>query len=232
MIESTPYFADVGGVSLAVRVAGDAAAPPMVLLHGLGDDAGDWDPVLPGLARGHRVYALDLRGHGRSDHPGRYSFELMRDDMLGFLDAAGIERCVLIGHSMGGTVAILVAEDAPHRLTHLILEDVAAPRPGDLDRPPLPPPAEPTPFDFAAVNAIRAQLTDPDPAWWDRTGTVGVPTLVIGGGPDSQIPQHLLAGMAARMPDATVVTVAAGHHVHAARPAEFLAAVTGFLAAR
>ena len=232
MIDSTLHVADVGGVSLAYRVAGDPAAPPMVLLHGLGDDERDWQPVLPGLARAHRVYALDLRGHGRSGHPGRYSFELMRDDVLGFLDTAGIERCVLIGHSMGGTVAILLAEAAPHRLTHLIVEDVAAPRRGDLDRPPLAPPAEPTPFDFAAVNAIRAQLTDPDPAWWDRTDTVGVPTLVIGGGPDSAIPQHLLAGMADRMPDGTLVTIEAGHHVHATRPAEFLAAVTDFLTAR
>jgi pimeloyl-ACP methyl ester carboxylesterase len=232
VIDSTRHVADVGGVSLAYRVAGHPAAPPMVLLHGLGDDQRDWRPVLPGLAQGHRVYTLDLRGHGGSDHPGRYSFELMRDDVLGFLDTAGIERCVLIGHSMGGMVAILLAEAAPHRLTHLILEDVAAPRPGDLDRPPLPPPPDPTPFDFAAVNAIRAQLTDPDPAWWDRTDTIGVPTLVIGGGPDSQIPQQMLAGMADRMPDATLVTVPAGHHVHANRPAEFVAAVADFLTAR
>ncbi|SCL73058.1 alpha/beta fold hydrolase [Micromonospora peucetia] len=222
----------VGGVVLAHRVAGDPTNPPMLLLHGLGEDERDWHIVLPTLADRYRVYALDLRGHGRSDHPGRYSFELMRDDVIGFLDAVGVERCVVIGHSMGGTVAILLAEVAPHRLTHLIVEDVAAPRPGAFDRPPLTPPDTPTPFDFAAVNAIRAQLSDPDPAWWDRTDTIEVPTLVIGGGPDSQIPQHLLAEMVDRMPDAVLVTIAAGHDVHASRPAEFLAAVDGFLAVR
>ncbi|KAB1161871.1 alpha/beta fold hydrolase [Micromonospora sp. DT46] len=204
----------------------------MVLLHGLGEDERDWHGVLAALAARHRVYALDLRGHGRSDHPGRYSLESMRDDLVGFLDAVGVERCVVIGHSMGGAVAILLAEAAPHRLTHLILEDVAAPRPGALERPPLPPPDAPTPFDFAAVNAIRAQLNDPDPAWWDRTDAVDVPTLVVGGGPDSPIPQQLLAEMVDRMPDATLVTIPAGHDVHASRPAEFLAAVDGFLAAR
>jgi pimeloyl-ACP methyl ester carboxylesterase len=226
------HAVDVAGVTLAYRLAGDPGAPPMVLLHGLGDDEGDWHTVLPRLAATHRVYALDLRGHGRSAHPGRYSFELMRDDVLGFLDAVGVEQCVLIGHSMGGMVGILLAEAAPHRLTRLIIEDVMAPRPGDLSRPPLAPPESPTPFDFAAVNAIRAQLNDPDPAWWERTEAVPVPTLVIGGGPESAIPQHLLAEMVDRMPDATLVTVAAGHHVHATRPAEFLAAVDSFLTAR
>jgi pimeloyl-ACP methyl ester carboxylesterase len=228
---ATAHLVDVGGVTLAYRVAGDPAHPPMVLLHALGEDERDWHTVLPTLAGDHRVYALDLRGHGRSAHPGRYSFELMRDDVIGFLDAAGIRRCAMIGHSLGGLVAILVAEAAPERLTHLVVEDLMAPRPGDLRRPPLQEPGTPTPFDFRAVNAIRAQLDDPDPAWWERTAAVHVPALVIGGGPDSQIPQHLLAEMAGRMPDATLVTIAAGHHVHTGRPAEFLAAVGDFLTA-
>ncbi len=60
----------------------------------------DWH-MPPQLAQTHRVYALDLRGHGASDFPGQYSFELMRDDVIGFLDAVEVGRCVLIGHSMG-----------------------------------------------------------------------------------------------------------------------------------
>jgi len=222
---------DVNGVTLAYRVVGDPIGQPMVLLHGLGDDERDWHPVLAALASNYRVYVLDLRGHGRSSHPGRYSFELMRDDVVGFLDAAGVERCVLIGHSMGGTVAILLAEAAQHLLTHLVLEDVTAPRPGALKRPPLTPPDTPTPFDFAAVNAIRAQINDPDPAWWDGIEAVDVPTLIIGGA-DSTIPQYLLADTVARMPNASLVTIAAGHNVHRDRPTEFLAAVNGFLARR
>jgi pimeloyl-ACP methyl ester carboxylesterase len=226
------HSVEIDGVALAYRVAGDAAGPPMVLLHGLGDDERDWHTVLPILAARCRVYALDLRGHGRSAHPGRYSFELMRDDVIGFLDAVGVERCVLVGHSMGGTVAILLAEAAPERLTHLILEDTTAPRPGALERPPLPPPDEPTPFDFAVVNAIRVQLNDPDPAWWDRIEAVDTPTLIIGGA-DSHLPHQLLVDSVDRMPDATLVTIAgAGHNVHVDRPAEYLAAVDSFLAAR
>ncbi|AVT30763.1 alpha/beta hydrolase [Plantactinospora sp. BC1] len=225
------HTAEANGILLAYRVAGDPARPPMVLLHGLGDDERDWQDVLPHLAEDHRVYALDLRGHGRSARPGHYSFELMCNDVISFLDVIGIERCVLIGHSMGAVVATLVAQTAAHRLTHLVLEDATPPRPGDLARPPLAAPDEPTPYDFAAVNAVRKQLDDPDPAWWDGTAVVNVPTLIVGGA-HSSIPQSLLAATADRMPDATLVTIAAGHYVHQERPAEFLAAVDGFLAAR
>jgi len=85
----------------------------MVLLHGLGDDERDWHPCCPRSPLGIGCFALDLRGHGRSAHPGRYSFELMRDDVIAFLDALDVGRCVLVGHSMGGAVAILLAEAAP-----------------------------------------------------------------------------------------------------------------------
>lgn len=60
---------DVGGVRLAFRVSGPPGAQPLVLLHALGEDATDWDGVAPALAASRRVYALDLRGHGRSDWP-------------------------------------------------------------------------------------------------------------------------------------------------------------------
>ncbi|WP_405884932.1 MULTISPECIES: alpha/beta fold hydrolase [unclassified Streptomyces] len=77
---------DVGGVRLACQVSGPAGAAPLVLLHALGEDGTDWAEVMPALARTRRVHALDLRGHGRSDWPGDYSLELMRDDVLRFLD--------------------------------------------------------------------------------------------------------------------------------------------------
>ncbi|WP_344173988.1 alpha/beta fold hydrolase [Pilimelia columellifera] len=169
----------------------------MVLLHGLGEDERGWGPVLPALAARHRVYALDFRGHGRSAHPGEYSFELMRDDVIAFLETIDVTRCVLVGHSMGGTVAILLAQKAPHLLTHLVLEDVTAPKQGALRRPPLEPPDTPTRFDFTAVNAIRAQINDPDPAWWDGLIDVAVPTLIIGGA-NSAIPQHLSGEVSVR----------------------------------
>jgi pimeloyl-ACP methyl ester carboxylesterase len=226
------HTATVGGLKLSYLTAGDPAASPMVLLHALGKDAADWHGVLPKLAGTHRVYAPDLRGHGHSDFPGRYSHELIRDDVLGFLDAVTVDRCVLIGHSLGGTVAALVAEEMPRRLTHLVLEDTAPPRPGGPGLPRRTRPTRPLPFDFAVVTAIIDEVNDPDPMWWDRTDAVPVPTLVIGGGPESRIPQRLLSDLVARMPDAALVTIPAGHHVHTARPQEFLAAVRDFLDVR
>lgn len=64
------HSVDVGGVRLAYQMSGPPGAPPLVLLHALGEDATDWEAVVPALARSRRVYALDLRGHGRSDWPG------------------------------------------------------------------------------------------------------------------------------------------------------------------
>ncbi|GAA4606983.1 pimeloyl-ACP methyl ester carboxylesterase [Actinoplanes octamycinicus] len=219
---------DVNGVTIAYRTAGVAGNPPAVLLHGLGDSAADWDTVLPDLAETHRVYAVDLRGHGGSSRPGKYSFELMRDDMLAFLDAAGIDECLLIGHSMGAVVAELLALAAPHRVSHLVLEDAVAPRPGALSRPPLQPPTEPVPFDVAVVNQIRAQLDDPDPAWWEALSGLPVRTLIISGA-ESPIPHELLADAADRIPDATLVSVTAGHDVHVEQPTAFVTEIHRFL---
>lgn len=120
---------DVGGVRLAFRVSGPPGAQPLVLLHALGEDASDWGRVAPALAASRRVYALDLRGHGRSDWPGTYTLDLMRADVDRFLDALGLGPVELIGHSMGGIVAYLLAQHRPARVRRLVLEDVSAPRP-------------------------------------------------------------------------------------------------------
>ena len=118
--------AEVGGIRLAYQVWGAREDPPLVLLHALGEGAADWAGVAPAFAQHWRVYAPDLRGHGLSDWSGDYSLELMRADVLGFLDALGLDRVDLIGHSMGGLVAYLLAGECPERVGRLILEDVAA----------------------------------------------------------------------------------------------------------
>ena len=76
-----------GGIRLAYRESGPASAPPLLLLHALGENSADWDQVAAALAGSCHVYALDLRGHGQSDWPGTYTLELLRDDVLAFLDA-------------------------------------------------------------------------------------------------------------------------------------------------
>lgn len=80
------------------------------------------------------------------------------------------------------------------------------------------------------MPAIFAQLKDPDPAWWVELPAITAPTLVIGGGPTSPVPQQLLAKLAGLVPDAALVTIeGAGRAVHRIRPAEFLATVRPFL---
>ncbi len=104
---------NVGEVRLAHQTSSPPATPPLVALHALGADATDWESVVPALARSRRVFAPDFRGHGRSDWPGNYSLELMRADVLRFLDALGLGPVDLIGHSVGAIVAYLLAEGNP-----------------------------------------------------------------------------------------------------------------------
>jgi 3-oxoadipate enol-lactonase len=215
------------GIRLAYRVWGSAGAPPLVLLHGLGDGAGDWDGVAPAFARHWRVYAPDLRGHGRSGRPGGYSVELMEADVLGFLDALGLDRVDLIGHSMGGLVGYLLAGDHPGRVGRLILEDVAALRPrerGALERP-----EGDLPFAWEMVLAIRGQIDNPDPAWLERLGRITAQTLVIGGGAGSHVPQGWVADLARQIPGARLETIEAGHQIHDAEPEAFTRAALTFL---
>ncbi|GHF64010.1 3-oxoadipate enol-lactonase [Kitasatospora xanthocidica] len=219
---------DLPEVTLAYRVSGPADGPPLVLLHALGERASDWDVVLPGLAPGHRVYALDLRGHGDSGRPGAYGLPAMRDDVLAFLDALGLDRVDLIGHSLGGAVAYLLAQAAPERIDRLVLEEIPAlyPRPASAvpDDP-----DEGVHFDWAMVRAVKAQLDDPDPAWRDGLASITARTLAVAGGPASYVPQERIAELARLIPDCRLVTVEAGHLVHGARPEEYVAVVAPFL---
>lgn len=179
----------------------------------------------------HRVYAPDLRGHGGSDRPGEYAFEAMRDDVMAFLDALGLDRAVLAGHSMGAVVAYLVAAEPSARPAALVLEE---PVPPDPEVPPRVVPSGPQgdeTCDWRVIAAVNRWRNDPDPAWWDLLAGITCPTLVLAGGAGSHVPQDGIAAVAARVPGARLVTVEAGHLVHRERPADFLAELRSFLPA-
>ncbi len=220
----------VAGLRLSYVVSGPPDAEPLVLLHGLGEGADDWATVAPVFARDHRVYALDLRGHGRSGWPGRYSLELMRADVAGFLDALGLDRVRMVGHSMGGVVAWLLAAAAPDRVELLVLEEAPLPRP--RTPAPLVRPDGELPFDWGMVVAVRRQLDTPPADWLERLGDITAETLVVAGGPSSHVPQDGVAELADRIPGGRLLTIPAGHLVHAARPEAFTAAVSAFLSGR
>ncbi|CUU56889.1 2-succinyl-6-hydroxy-2,4-cyclohexadiene-1-carboxylate synthase [Parafrankia irregularis] len=103
--------------------------PPVVLVHGIAGTTADWARVAPDLAATRRVIAYDQRGHGASDRAdGRssYTFDLLLTDLLALLDTLGLTAVDLIGHSMGGVVALRCALEHPGRVRSLVLVDTAA----------------------------------------------------------------------------------------------------------
>ncbi len=103
-------------------------APPVLLLHGACQDHRVWLPVLPGLARaGHAVYAVDLPGHSASAGPPCAGVPELATWLLELLDALALERCALVGHSMGSLVSLHAAALAPRRVSHLAMVATALP---------------------------------------------------------------------------------------------------------
>jgi len=99
---------------------------PLVLVHGLGSRALDFALLMPGLAREHRVYALDLLGYGDSDRPEvDYSVSLQTGVLRQFVDTLRLERVDLAGLSMGGWIALAFTAESPDRVRRLVLLDSA-----------------------------------------------------------------------------------------------------------
>ena len=103
--------------------------PPLLLLHGFTGSSLDWVDVIDELAAGRRVVAYDQRGHGDSTNTGKagsYTFDRLAADLLHVIDGCGLAPLDLLGHSMGGIVAMKLALAQPDRLRSLILMDTAA----------------------------------------------------------------------------------------------------------
>ncbi len=115
---------EVGG--LPIRYLSAGAGPPLVLLHGAGENALDWRWVMPDLAATHRVYAPDLPGSPTSARPAAdYSPAFFQRIVAGFLDALRIESAAMVGNSLGGLTAMRLALFEPARVTALVLVDSA-----------------------------------------------------------------------------------------------------------
>nr|WP_299241511.1 alpha/beta fold hydrolase [uncultured Halomonas sp.] len=98
---------------------------PLVVLHGLFGSADNWRSHAKQWQRKRRVITVDLRNHGRSPHADEMNYSVMAQDVIALLDKLEIERCDLLGHSMGGKVAITLARIAAERLSSLIVADIA-----------------------------------------------------------------------------------------------------------
>ncbi len=112
-------------IALAHRDFGTAGNPPLVLLHGLLGSSRNWQTVGRDLSACFHVRALDLRNHGASPHDEDCGFAAMMDDVLGWLDREGLARATLLGHSLGGKVAMRLACRHPERVERLIVVDIA-----------------------------------------------------------------------------------------------------------
>jgi len=117
-----PEKAQIGGRTIRFLKLGDGTGTPAVLIHGFGGDLNNWLFNHAELAAHRPVWALDLPGHGESAKAVETgSLDELADAVLALLDAQHIDRAHLIGHSMGGAVAMAAAERAPQRVASLTL---------------------------------------------------------------------------------------------------------------
>lgn len=115
---------DLPQLSLRAQRWGDASLPPLLAVHGWLDNAGSFARLAPLLAARHHVIALELPGHGHSEHlpaGSHYHFLDYVRDVLAAADALQLPRYTLLGHSLGAGVAALVASARPERIERLLL---------------------------------------------------------------------------------------------------------------
>ena len=114
------------GIKIHYLDWGTEGKPPMVLLHGLRGHARVWEDVAEALCGDFHVYSMDQRGRGDTDHApgGDYSGDAFVADLAGFVDAIGLDKFVLFGHSMGGRNSMAFAGQYPERLEALCIVDI------------------------------------------------------------------------------------------------------------
>jgi 3-oxoadipate enol-lactonase len=113
-------YARLNDINLYYEVHG--SGEPVLLIPGLGSDAGTWATFLPVLKDGYKSILLENRGSARSTKPeGPYTTESMAEDAVALLDHLGIEQVHLIGKSMGGMIAQIFAARHPERVRSLVL---------------------------------------------------------------------------------------------------------------
>jgi len=113
-------YTTVHGYRRAFRTAG--SGPPVLLIHGIGDSSDTWDPVIEELAEHYTVIAPDLLGHGRSDRPrADYSIAAFACGMRDLISVLDLDRVTVVGHSLGGGIAMQFAYQFPERCERLAL---------------------------------------------------------------------------------------------------------------
>ncbi|HEY0977540.1 MAG TPA: alpha/beta fold hydrolase [Flavobacteriales bacterium] len=117
-------------VELFHRLEGEGT--PIVVLHGLFGSADNWGTIGRSLAADHQVVLADARDHGRSPHTDEVTYPLMAEDVHALVTKLGLRDIVLVGHSMGGKIAMTFAQRWPELLKHLVVIDIG-PREYSMD---------------------------------------------------------------------------------------------------
>lgn len=112
-------------LELHCRSYGELAQRPLVLIHGLFGSSANWGSVARRLASRYRVLVPDLRNHGQSPHASVHDYPAMAADLVALLDRHAVRSAILVGHSMGGKVAMHLALTAPQRVAALAVVDIA-----------------------------------------------------------------------------------------------------------
>jgi pimeloyl-ACP methyl ester carboxylesterase len=152
------------GESLAYIDSGNRSGLAVVLIHGYTDNARDWVPMLPYLSKRYRLILVDIRGHGQSSKPECcYSRLDFAYDIKLLLDALGVRKADIVGHSLGSIIAQTFAEYWPERTAHVVLISSTGGTPTDHPKKPQ--------FDFAAeIRKLKEPIDADSPfmiAWWD-----------------------------------------------------------------
>ena len=103
----------------------EGSGTPLVIVHGLYGSSDNWLNIGKRLAEKHTVYMIDQRNHGRSPFSNSHTFNNMRNDLSEFFEKHNIEKATLLGHSMGGKVAMWFAADYPEKVEKLVIADIA-----------------------------------------------------------------------------------------------------------
>jgi esterase len=117
---------------LYYRDLGDPTRPALCLMHGLFGSSSNWMGIVRRLDQDYRILVPDLRNHGRSPHADEMNYPVMVEDLMALLDSLELQSVSLLGHSMGGKVAMWSALSYPERVDKLIVADIAPVTYGNL----------------------------------------------------------------------------------------------------
>lgn len=97
---------------------------PLLILHGLFGSSDNWNSIAKKYGESFSTYIIDLRNHGQSPHDPEWNYQLMSDDIVELINSEGLEKVSIMGHSMGGKVAMFLAGKIPDKIDKLIVSDI------------------------------------------------------------------------------------------------------------